>query len=75
MFITTKDHTSSLFVYRTDLDSGDEYTNFLITVAEQRNHFSDVYNQRPALAQNIQKCLCLPSEVDLTNAIDTSRIK
>ena len=62
-------------IYCINLDSSGEYTNFLTTVAEQKDHFSDLDNKRAILAQYIQKCLCLPSDVDLVNAIDKSGIK
>ena len=62
-------------LYCINLDSGDKYTNFLTTVAEQKDHFSDVDNKRAVLARYIQKCLCLPSGVNLADAIDKGGIK
>ena len=61
-------------LYCINLDSSGEYTNFLTTVADQKDHFSDVDNKRAALAR-IQKCLCLPSDVNLANAIDKGGMK
>ena len=62
-------------MYCINLDSSGEYTNLLTTVAQQKDHFSDVDNKRAALAQYIQECLCLLSNVDLTDAIDKGGIK
>ena len=62
-------------LYCINLDSGGEYTNFLTTVTDQKDHFSNVDNKRAALARYIQKCLYLPSDVDLANEIDKGEIK
>ena len=62
-------------LYCINLDSGDGYTNFLTTVTEHKDHFSDIDNKRADLAQYIQKCLCLQFNVDLTDAIDRGGIK
>ena len=58
-----------------NLNRSGEYTNFLTTVANQKDHFSNVDNKRAALTHYIQKCLCLPSDVDLADAIDKGGIK
>ena len=38
-------------VYCINLNSGGEYTNFLTTVADQKDHLSDVENKRAILAR------------------------
>ena len=80
MFKIKMDHTSGFLyvqdgLYYINLDSGGKYTNFLTTVAEHNDHFSNVDNKRADLARYIQKCLCLPSDVNLTNTIDRGCIK
>ena len=62
-------------LYCINLDNSGDYTNFLTTVSEQKEHFSDVDNKRAALARYIQDCLCLPSNVNLSDAIDKGEIK
>ena len=62
-------------LYCINLDSSGEYTNFLTTVADQKDHFSDVDNKRAALARYVQKCLCLPSDVNIVDTIDKGGIR
>ena len=62
-------------LYCINLDSSGEYTNFLTTVVDQKDHFSHVNNKRAALARYIQICLCLSSNVDLADVIDKGGIK
>ena len=62
-------------LYYINLNSGGKYTNFLTTIAEQKDHVSDVDNKRAILALSIQKCLCLPSNVDLVDAIDKEELR
>ena len=56
-------------LYCINLDDSSDCTNFLTTVSKQKEHFSDVDKKKTALAQYVQECLCLPSDVDLPNAI------
>ena len=58
-----------------NLGSNGEYANFLTTVSDQKDRFSYIDNKRAALAQYIEKCVCLPSVVNLADAIDSGRIK
>ena len=43
-------------LYCVNLDSSGEYTNFLTTVVDQKNHFSDIDNKKAALVRYIQEC-------------------
>ena len=58
-----------------NLDNSGEHVNYLTTVSEQKDYFSDVDNKRAELARYIQECLCLPSDMDFAEAIDTGGIK
>ena len=49
--------------------------NYLTTLSEQKDHFSDVDNKKADLARYIQECLCFSSEKDFAEAIDTGGIK
>ena len=60
-------------MYQPDNSGGHE--NYLTTVSEHRDHFSDVDNKKADLARYIQECLCLPSNKDFAEAIDTGGIK
>ena len=62
-------------LYCINLDDSGRHVNYLTTVSEQRDHFSDVDNKKADLARYIQKCLCLPSDKDFAEVIDTSGIK
>ena len=62
-------------MYCIDLDGNGGYTNFLTTVSEQKEHFSDVNNKKAALARYIQECLCLPSDDDLADSIDKGGVQ
>ena len=62
-------------LYCIDLDGGGGYTNFLTTVSEQKEHFSDVDNKKADLARYVQKCLCLPSDNDMADAIEKGGVQ
>ena len=62
-------------LYYINLDNSGGCTNFLTTVSDQKEHFSDVDNKRTALVQYIQECLCLPSNVDLADVIDKGGVQ
>ena len=62
-------------LYCINLDNSGEYTNFLTTVPDQKDYFSDADNKKAALARYIQKYLCQPSNVNLVDAIDKGGIK
>ena len=62
-------------LYCINLDSSGEHTNFLTTVADKKTHFSNLDNKKAALACYIQEYLCLPSDIDLADAIDKGGIK
>ena len=55
--------------------SSGKYKNFLTTVADQKDSFSDVNNKKATLARYIQKCMGLPSDVDHADAIDKGGVK
>ena len=48
--------------------------NYLTTMSEQKDHFSDVDNKKNDLERYIQECLYLPSDKDFAEAIDTGGI-
>ena len=62
-------------LYCINLDSSGEHINFLTTVADEKIHFFDLDNKKAALARYIQECLCLPSDVDLADAINNGGIR
>ena len=62
-------------LYCVNLDDGGEHINYLTTVSEQKDHFSDIDNKKADLARYIQECLCLPSGNDFADAIDKGGIK
>ena len=62
-------------LYCINLDNSGDCTNFLTTVSEQKEHFSDVDNKKAALARYVQEYLCLPSDVDLADAIEKGGIQ
>ena len=62
-------------LYCINLDNSGDCTNFLTTVSEQKEHFSDVDNKKAALAWYVQECLYLPSDVDLADAIEKGGIQ
>ena len=49
-------------LYCINLDNSGEHVNYLVTVSEQKNYFSDIDNKKANLARYIQECLCLPSD-------------
>ena len=51
-------------LYCINLDDSGGHVNYLTTVSEQKDHFSDVDNKKADLARYIQECLCLPSDKD-----------
>ena len=62
-------------LYSVNLDRDGGHTNYLTTVSEQKDNYSDINNKKADLARHIQKCLCLPSNIDFVDAIDEGRIK
>ena len=62
-------------LYCINLDDSSGQVNYLTTVSEQKDRFSDVDNKRAELARYIQECLCLPSDKDFAKAIDIGGIK
>ena len=62
-------------LYCINLDDKNEHMNYLTTVSEQKDHFSEIDNKRAELARYIQECLCLPSDVDFADAIEKGGIK
>ena len=62
-------------LYCINLDNSGGYVNYLTTVSEQKDHFSDVDNKKADLARYIQECLCLPFDMEFADVIDTGGIK
>ena len=62
-------------LYCINLGNSGGRVNYLTTISEQKDHFSDVDNKKADLARYIQECLCLPSDKDFAEAIDTDGIK
>ena len=62
-------------LYCINLDNSSRHVNFLTTVSEQKDHSSDVDNKETDLARCIQECLCLSSDKDFAETIDTGGIK
>ena len=62
-------------MYCVNLDDSGEHTNYLTTVSEQKDDFSDNDSKKAVLARYIQECLCLASDIDSTEAIDKGGIK
>ena len=62
-------------LYCINLDGSGGNVKYLTTVSEQKYHFSDIDNKKADLARYIQERLCLPSDKDFTEAIDTGGIK
>ena len=62
-------------LYCINLDDSGGYVNYLTTVSKQKDQSFDVDNKRAGLARYIQECLCLPSDKDFAEAIDTGGIK
>ena len=62
-------------LYCIDLDSTGGHTNFLTTVSEEKEHFSDIDNKKADLARYVQECLCLPSDKDMADAIEKGGIQ
>ena len=57
-------------LYCIDLDSSGGHTKFLTTVSEEKEHFSELDNKKAELARYVQECLCLPSDMDMADAIE-----
>ena len=47
----------------------------LLTVQDQMKQFSEINVKKATLARYIQECLCLPSDVDLSNGLDSGGIQ
>ena len=62
-------------LYCINLANSGGHVNYLTTVSEQKDHFSNVDNKKVDLARYIQECLCLLSNKDFAKAIDTGGIK
>ena len=62
-------------LYCINLDNSVGHVNYLTTVSEHKDHFSNADNKRTELARYIQECLCLLSDKDFAGAIDTGGIK
>ena len=62
-------------LYCVNLDSSGEHNNYLTMVSEQKDHSSDIDNNKTFLARYIQECLCLPSDIDFADTIDKGGIK
>ena len=62
-------------LYCIDLDDSGGQMNYLTTVSEQKDHFSDMDNKKADLVRYVQECLCLPSDKDFAAATDTGGIK
>ena len=46
----------------------------LLTVQDQMKQFSEIDVKKATLVRYIQKCLCLPADLDLANSLDTSGV-
>lgn len=62
-------------LYCLDVDNGSGHTNFLTTVKNQKELFSNLDVKRAILARYIQECSCLPSNEDFSNGLETRGIK
>ena len=62
-------------LYCINLDDSGGHVNYLTTVSQQKDRFSDADNNGAELARYVQECLCLPSDKDFAEAIDTGGIK
>ena len=63
-------------LYLLDIDDSSDATNiFFTTVAEEKGNFSPIDSKRAEHARYIQKCLCLPSDVDFGDALDKGSIQ
>ena len=58
-----------------NIDDAGGYTNYLTTVLEQKDYFSDIDYKKARLARYIQECLYLPSDIDFADAINKGGIK
>ena len=57
------------------LDGDDEHANYLTTVSEQKNHFSNIDTNKANLSRYIQEFLSLPSDNDFADVIERGGIK
>ena len=62
-------------LYCINLDDNGGYVNYLTTISEQKDHFSDVDNKKVCFSKYIQECLYLPLDKDFSGTIDTGGIK
>ena len=62
-------------LYCINLENSGEHVNYLTTVSEQKDHFSDIDNKKADLARYTQECLCLPSDNEFADAIYKGGIK
>ena len=62
-------------LYCINLNDSSRHVNCLTTVSEQKDYFSYVDNKKANLARYFQECLCLPSDKDFADVIDTGGIK
>ena len=62
-------------LYCIDLDTSGGHTNFLTTVLEEKAHFSELDNKKAELARYVQECLCLPSDMDMADAIEKEEFR
>ena len=62
-------------LYSIYLDDSVGHVNYVMTVSEQKDNFSDIDNKKADLARYIQESLCLPSDNDFANVIDKGGIK
>ena len=62
-------------LYCINLDDSGGHVNYLTTVSEQKNYFSDIDNKKADLVRYIQEYLCLPSDKDFAKSIDTGGSK
>ena len=62
-------------LYYLDVDNRSGHTNLLTTVKGQKEIFSDLDMKKAMLGRYIQKYLCLSSNKDFSNNLETDEIK
>ena len=62
-------------LYCLDVDDGSGHTNLMTTVKDQKDLFSELDVKRATLARHIQECLCLLSDKDFSNGLETGGIE
>ena len=70
-----KFHCRKNGLYCMDVEEGPVHTNYLTTVEDEKKHFSGLDVKKATLARYIQDCLCLPSDRDFADNIETGGIK